>query len=78
MYGVENRIWVLIGLRYENKRELLGKLIDNMIQFSKIQSANAEQLESLHDTVYESIMAHFNAQIRFKHNPSLWMSIRKR
>lgn len=47
----------LLCKRYENKREILGNLLDNMIQFSKIQNENAETLKSLHDTVYKSIMA---------------------
>lgn len=47
----------LFKKRYDNKRELLGKLIDNMLKIPRIKNESAEALESMHDAVYESIMS---------------------
>lgn len=46
----------LLCKRYQNKREILGKLLDNILQLPKLNHENSDQLKSLHDTVYESIM----------------------
>lgn len=50
----------LLRKRYDNKRELLGVLIDSILQLPKLKSENAEMLKSMHDTVYESIMSMAN------------------
>lgn len=47
----------LLRKRFDNKREILGALIDNILQLPKIRSENADMLKSMHDTVYESIMS---------------------
>lgn len=47
----------LLRNRYENKRELLGVLIDGILQLPKIKTESAEMLKQMHDTVYEAIMS---------------------
>lgn len=49
--------YALIRKRFDNKREMLGKLLDNVIAIPKIRSESYEALKNLHDTVYESIMS---------------------
>lgn len=56
----------IIHNRYENKREILGQLIDNILNLQKIKSENAQQLKNIHDTVYESIMSIKNLDIDIK------------
>lgn len=47
----------LLLRRYDNKRELLGKFINNMLLFPKIKHESSESLKNLHDTIYESVMS---------------------
>lgn len=47
----------LLKKRYDNKREVLGKLIDNFLTIPKMNFESAESLKHLHDTVYESILS---------------------
>lgn len=53
----------LLRYRYENKRELLGALIDGILLLPKLKTENADMLKSMHDTVYESIMSIRNIEI---------------
>lgn len=53
----------LLRKRFDNKRELLGALIDNVLQLPKIKSENADMLKTMHDTVYESIMSIKNIEV---------------
>lgn len=46
----------ILKKRYDNKREITNCLIENIMKFPKIRAESSEQLKSLHDTVYESIM----------------------
>lgn len=46
----------ILKKRYDNKREITNCLIENIMKFPKIRAESADQLKSLHDTVYESIM----------------------
>lgn len=52
-----NICYELLKMRYENERELLSALIENIMQLPKIKYENAEMLKTMHDTVYESIMS---------------------
>lgn len=47
----------LLRKRFDNKREMLGSLIDNILKLPKLESENAELLKIMHDTVYEAIMS---------------------
>lgn len=47
----------LLKKRYDNKRELLGKLIDNILTIPIMKNESAEALKSMHDAVYESLMS---------------------
>lgn len=49
--------YALLRKRYENKRELVGCLLDNIIYLPKLKFENSEFLKTMHDTVYESLMA---------------------
>lgn len=39
--------------RYDNKRAVLGKLIDSMLNLPKLNEENSTQLRTMHDTVHE-------------------------
>lgn len=39
--------------RYDNKRAVLGKLIDSMLNLPKMKEENSAQLRTMHDTVHE-------------------------
>lgn len=53
----------LLRKRFDNKRELLGALIDGILQSPKLDKENADMLKSMHDTVYESIMSIKNIDV---------------
>lgn len=53
----------IIQNRYDNKRELLGKLFDSLLLLSKHKSENSSDLRALHDTATESMMAIKNAGV---------------
>lgn len=54
--------------RFENKREIMNKLIDNMFNLPKMKNENVNQLKNLHDVAHESIMSIKNLDI----NVSNW------
>lgn len=43
--------------RYDNKRELLGKLFDSILQLERHKFENSADLRTLHDTANESVLA---------------------
>lgn len=47
----------LLKKRYENKREVLNKLISGIFALKKIKNPSADASKSLHDTAYEFIMS---------------------
>lgn len=49
--------YTLLRNRFDNKREILGKLIDNILNIPKMKNENSNQLKSLHDIVHESTMS---------------------
>lgn len=49
--------YALIRKRFDNKRESLGNNIENILNLPKIKKENANQLKSMHDTIYESLMS---------------------
>lgn len=53
----------LLKKRFDNKREILNKLIDNILYLPKMQQEDAEQLKQMHDTVCESMMSIKNLDI---------------
>lgn len=53
----------LLRKRYDNKREMLGKLLDNILNLPKCKYESSENLKTLHDTVYESLMSIKNMDI---------------
>lgn len=53
----------LLRRRFDNKRELVGNLIDNILQLPKVKFENSESLKTIHDTTYESLMAIKNTGI---------------
>lgn len=53
----------LLRKRFDNKRELLGALIDNILLLPPLEFESAEQLKTMHDTVYESIMSIKNIDV---------------
>lgn len=53
----------LLRKRFENKRELLGALIDNILLLPKLKTENADLLKTMHDTVYEAIMSIKNMDV---------------
>lgn len=46
----------LMKNRYDNKRLNLTVLVDKILDIPKMESENSEQLKSMHDTVWESVM----------------------
>lgn len=65
----------LLQKRYDNKRELLGKMIDNMLAIPKMKYESFELLKALHDTVYESMMSIENLGVSTKNWDSLITNI---
>lgn len=53
----------LLDKRFNNKRELLGNMIDAILNFPKCKSENGEELRKLHDTANENILAIRNLDI---------------
>lgn len=53
----------LLRKRFDNKREMLEALIDNIMKIPKMESENAELLKAMHDTVFEAIMSIKNIDI---------------
>lgn len=53
----------IIQRRYDNKRELLGKLFDSLLLLGKHKSENSGDLQSLHDIATETMMAIRNTGI---------------
>ena len=49
--------YALLRKRYDNKREVVGDLIDNILHLPKMKEENSESLRTMHDTVYESLMS---------------------
>lgn len=47
----------LLHKRYENKRQILGNLLDQILNLLKQKNENANQLKLMHDTTIECIMA---------------------
>lgn len=47
----------LLRKRFDNNREQLCALIDNILQLQKIKTENADSLKTMHETVCESIMS---------------------
>lgn len=43
----------LLRRRFDNKREMLGALMDSILQLPKMKNESAEMLKTMHDTVYE-------------------------
>lgn len=56
----------LLKKRYENKRLIMGRFLDNILNFQKIKSENADQLKALFDTANESIMSIKNLGVNTK------------
>lgn len=56
----------LLVNRYDNKREVLGKLIDSMLRLPIMKTENSAQLRTMHDTVHECVMAIQNMKIHVK------------
>lgn len=54
----------LLAKRYDNKREVLSKLIDNILQLPKIKGENSTQLRIMHATVHECTMTIKNMGIQ--------------
>lgn len=61
----------LLRKRFDNKREMLGKLIDKMMELPKIKVECANNLKNLHDTIYESIMSIKNIGVSISNWDSL-------
>lgn len=53
----------LLRKRYENKRLIMGKFLDNILNIKKMQSEDADQLKCMHDIVQESIMSIKNLNV---------------
>lgn len=53
----------LLHKRYENKRQILGHLLDSILNLPKQKNENADQLKTLHDTTMECMMAIQNLDI---------------
>lgn len=47
----------LLRKRFDNKREMLANLIDNMLDLPKLDSESSDALKNMHDTIFESIMS---------------------
>lgn len=53
----------LLQKRFNNKREILGKLLDSILNLPKQNSENFYHLKNLHDTTFECIMSIKNLNI---------------
>lgn len=53
----------MLHKRYENKRQILGHLLDQILNLPKQKNENSLQLKTLHDTTVECIMAIKNLKI---------------
>lgn len=53
----------LLHKRYENKRQILGNLLDQILNLPKQKNENANQLKLMHDTTIECVMAIKNLKI---------------
>lgn len=49
--------------RYNNKKEILGELLDAIFDFPKQQSENFQSLKLFHDTIFEGLMTIKNMKI---------------
>lgn len=58
-----NICYDLLRKRFDNKREILGKLIDNILFIPKMKVESFDSLKNLHDVVYESIMSINNIEV---------------
>lgn len=56
----------LLFKRYNNKREILGQLLDSILKLPKHQNENSKELKLLHDTTFECVMAIRNIGIETK------------
>lgn len=54
----------LLKRRYDNKRQTLAKLLDNILNFPKMKFESAEQLKALHDVANESVLSIKNLGIK--------------
>lgn len=54
----------LLTRRYDNKREVLSKLINNILRSPEIEGENSAQLRNMHDTVHECVMTIKNMGIQ--------------
>ncbi|XP_055308589.1 uncharacterized protein LOC129572612 [Sitodiplosis mosellana] len=59
--------YALLRKRFDNKRELVNCMLDNVISFPKIKNENADSLKTMHDTVYESLMSIKNLGVTNEH-----------
>lgn len=53
----------LLKNRYENKRELVGKIFDKILDLPQGNYESSKHLKTIHDTVYEAIMEIKNIEI---------------
>lgn len=47
----------ILRKRFDNKREIMGQLLDNILNLPKMKSEDGKLLKNIHDTVYECMMA---------------------
>lgn len=52
--------------RYNNKRELFGKLIDSILNLPKMKNESSEELRKIHDTANESLLSIENLGVTTK------------
>lgn len=57
----------LLHKRFENKRQILGHLLDQILNLPKQKNENALQLKTLHDTTIECVMAIKNLNVNVNH-----------
>lgn len=52
----------IMKTRYENKRVLLGKHLDNLLELPKIAIESCDKLKELHDVINENLRAIENSR----------------
>ncbi|XP_031331852.1 uncharacterized protein LOC116162377 [Photinus pyralis] len=55
--------WSILKNRYNNERLIVGKLIDKILDFPKIEQESADAIRRLHDTTHECLKAISNQGI---------------